>query len=379
MKDPDAPFDEKSGDDEFSRLILKNYQFLSEIGIINYIDSLKEDNRNLRNVIEAGKSIANQSGILKIIEEVAKAINERFVPTTLSFILEGDRGGSEPEIVFYRNMARAEPEFSVPDLDPYRFFFNLSPMAVSFPVFEYMLGQKELSRPFEGLQAAMVVPIMGFSQVYGFIIIGEKVVGGSYSAKEVQFLESVLQFASIGLQNNIHYMKAITDFKTRLYNHAYIKTRLDMELARVKRYNQQIAVILTDVDHFKKFNDTYGHLAGDKMLMRIAEVFVETIRKGDIAGRFGGEEFVLLLAQCSKENACMVAERIRKRVEQISVRDGDRELKATISLGVRWVDAASVADADTIISQADKALYKAKESGRNKSFLFSYKPSGTAA
>jgi diguanylate cyclase (GGDEF)-like protein len=143
-----------------------------------------------------------------------------------------------------------------------------------------------------------------------------------------------------------------------------------MELSRVKRYGHEIAVILTDVDHFKKFNDSYGHLAGDKMLMKIAEVFIETIRKGDVAGRFGGEEFVLILAQCSRENACMVAERIRRRVEQIVIVDEGRELRASISLGVRHVTQVDWADTEQIIGQADKALYKAKESGRNRSYIY---------
>lgn len=356
--------------DAFSKLILKNYSVLSQTGILNFVQQLQEENNNLRKVIQAGKDIAKQGGILMIVETVAKVLNDRFIPSSLTFLLEAENGREAPDIIHYRNMARTEPEFTISQLEPYRFFFNLSPATVSFPVFEYMIGRPALTDPFKSLKPKVVMPIYGFGQVYGFAIIGEKVVGGDFTQQELTFLDDVMQFASIGLQNNIHYLKAITDFKTRLYNHAYITNRLELELSRVKRYGYEIAVILTDVDKFKTFNDTYGHLAGDKILMKIAEVFIDTIRKGDVAGRFGGEEFVLILAQCSRKNACMVAERIRKRVEKIVLKDEGREMRATISLGVRHVTKADCVDAETAVKQADKALYKAKESGRNRSYIY---------
>lgn len=355
---------------EINQAILANYGLLSSSGILAYLDQLSESSRNFQKIIAAGKDILSQSGILKIVEQVAHAFNERLVPCSLTFVLESDVAANKPAILYFDNMSRVDAPFDIPSLEPYRFFFSLSPDVATFPVFSYMIGRPELTKPFEPARPAMVVPIMGFNQVYGFILIGEKVVGGSYNKVEIDFIVSVLQFASIGLQNNIHYLKAITDSKTKLYNNEYIRNRLDLELARVKRYGHQIAVIITDVDHFKKFNDSYGHLTGDKVLMRIAEVFLETIRKGDIAGRFGGEEFVLVLAQCNKEDACMVADRIRRKVERLALREGDTELKVTISLGVRHVNHDTMGEAVDIIAQADKALYKAKQTGRNRSYLY---------
>jgi diguanylate cyclase (GGDEF)-like protein len=357
-------------EDQIARVLLENYSFLNEKGLTSYIDTLKRENLDLRSIIEAGKEISSQSGIIRIVEQVAGVLNKRLIPCSLAFILESEREEGCPSILYYENLAQKTAPFDIPSLEPYRFFFNLSPQAISFPVFTYMMGKPELTEPFLRMKPAMVMPIMGFNQVYGFILIGEKVVGGEYSKPELAYLESVMQFASIGLQNNIHYLKAVTDSKTKLYNHAYITTRLDLELARVKRYGFEIAVIMTDVDHFKHFNDTYGHLAGDKVLMRIAEIFLETIRKGDIAGRFGGEEFVLVLAQCSRENARLVANRVRQRVEALSIMEDGHELKVTISLGVRHVSKDTWADVESIIGQADKALYKSKEAGRNRVYLW---------
>jgi|GEM_PF-240310 len=361
---------EEPRDRDISGIILKNYNSLREMGILESLEDLQAENRNLRRIIQAGKGIASQQGILMIVEAAAAALNDRFVPSTLTFLLESERGAEAPDILYYENLKRAEAPFKVPSLEPYRFFFNLSPGTISFPVFEYMIGRPEYTDLFKPCRPTIVMPLMGFGQVYGFVLIGEKATGAEYTASESEFLDDVMQFASIGLQNNIHYMKAITDLKTRLYNNAYIRTRLDLELARVSRYGFEMAVILTDVDHFKDFNDNYGHLAGDKMLMRIAQVFLGSIRKGDVAGRFGGEEFVLILAQCSRANACMAADRIRRRVERLTITDGQAELRATISLGVRHVTKESIQDADTIIRQADQALYRAKAAGRNKAFIF---------
>jgi len=355
---------------ELSDLILKNYSSLAETGILKAVESLEEENRNLRRIIQAGKGIASQQGILMIVEAAAAAINDRVIPSTLAFLIESERGGEAPEIVYYDNLKRSDPPFTVPSLEPYRFFFSLSPATVSFPVFEYMIGREEYTALFRPARPSIVMPLIGFGQLYGFVLVGEKVTGAEYSRPEAVYLDDVMQFASIGLQNNIHYLKAITDLKTRLYNNAYIRTRLDLELARVKRYGFEMAVMLIDVDLFKKFNDAYGHLAGDKMLMRIAEVFMESIRKGDVAGRFGGEEFVVILVQCNRQNACQAAERIRKRVERIVVEERGKELRATISVGLRHVTKEDVQDAEEILGQADRALYRAKASGRNKAFIF---------
>jgi diguanylate cyclase (GGDEF)-like protein len=370
VADPSGLNGENPINDEVSGLILKNYSVLRETGLLGAVETLQEENRNLRRIIQAGKGIASQQGILMIVEAAAAAINDRFIPSTLAFLIEPERGGNEPDILYYENLKRGDPPFAVPSLEPYRFFFNLSPGNISFPVFEYMIGREEYTALFKPARPVMVMPLIGFGQVYGFVLIGEKVTGAEYSQAETEFLDDVMQFTSIGLQNNIHYLKAITDLKTRLYNNAYIRTRLDLELARVRRYGFELAVIIIDVDHFKNFNDNYGHLAGDKMLMRIAEVFMDSIRKGDVAGRFGGEEFVVLLVQCSRENACQAAERIRKRVERIVVEEKGRKLKATISLGLRHITKSDVQDAEEVMRQADRALYRAKASGRNKAFIF---------
>lgn len=347
--------------------ILQNYSFLKETGILSYIDSRNEEIRYLKYVIEAAKELTKKPDIFTMLDYVAKSFLDRFVPSSLVFVLEEERGGEKPQIICYEKMNKVKTFLDIKSLNPYKFFFSLSPAPVTFPVFQYMIGNSELTGPFLRANPALIVPIMGFEQAYGFIIVGKKLMGDEYTKYEIEFIKTLMNFTSIGIQNNIHYLRAITDRKTRLYNHAFVMNRLEIELDRVQRYEMQIAVIIIDVDNFKVFNDTYGHLAGDKMLLRIAEVLTGSIRKGDIAGRFGGEEFVLILANCPRLKACEAAERVRKNVEKITLVENGKNISVTISLGIRHVSRDSIKAPEEILKEADMALYQAKKKGRNRS------------
>ncbi len=151
---------------------------------------------------------------------------------------------------------------------------------------------------------------------------------------------------------------------TGLYNRRYLDFRLENEFARAKRYNRNLAVVMTDLDFFKRVNDTYSHLVGDEVLRVIAHLFRENLREVDFAARYGGEEFVLLLPETPSNGAILVCERIRREVEQYNweaVRPG---LKVTISLGL--AHEVNVADHTAMLAAADAKLYEAKQNGRNQ-------------
>ena len=154
------------------------------------------------------------------------------------------------------------------------------------------------------------------------------------------------------------YEIATHDEKTGLYNSKFFKSVLGLELDKAKR-GKKLSLIMLDIDHFKKINDKYGHLAGDKILKQLANLLQQKIRKSDIASRFGGEEFLIMLPNAAKEKAKMVAERLRKSVQSAGFKP-----RITISLGV-----SEYKKADTInnlINKADSALYRAKKKGRNR-------------
>ena len=154
------------------------------------------------------------------------------------------------------------------------------------------------------------------------------------------------------------------DALTGLYNRRYLDFRLENEFARAKRYNRNLAVIISDIDLFKRINDTYSHLVGDEVLRVIAHIFRENLREVDFAARYGGEEFVLLLPETPSNGAIMVCERIRREIEQYNwgaVRPG---LKATMSFGLAYD--LNVKDQTAMLAVADAKLYEAKQNGRNQ-------------
>ena len=161
---------------------------------------------------------------------------------------------------------------------------------------------------------------------------------------------------------------SITDSLTGLYNHKHLMETLDNEVARSKRHKHDFAVLVVDIDDFKEYNNTYGHLAGDEVISRLASVFKKSVRSCDYVARYGGEEFILVLPEIGPKDGVKAAERIRKKVVKEKFAGDGEPRGVTVSVGV----ASYPKDGDdpqAIIGRADAALYKAKESGRNQVVL----------
>jgi diguanylate cyclase (GGDEF)-like protein len=163
-----------------------------------------------------------------------------------------------------------------------------------------------------------------------------------------------------------------TDRLTQLYNRGFWEDCLISEFHRNKRTQQPATLIMFDIDHFKKVNDTYGHQAGDEVIRFTADSIREKIRATDIAGRYGGEEFGIVLINTQAEGALYLAERLRKHIQALTVKHDDMEIRYTISLGIAELT-PGVQDYKQWIESADQALYNAKESGRNRAVVFESK------
>lgn len=158
---------------------------------------------------------------------------------------------------------------------------------------------------------------------------------------------------------------AITDGLTKLYNSRYFYSQLDMEVDRTKRYQHMLSMLLLDIDHFKDYNDSHGHLEGDKVLVRIGEVIKSCLRKMDTAYRYGGEEFTIILPETNAEMAELVAERIRAGIEKESFApEPGTQVSVTISIGVTQYQMDERISA--FVERADKAMYLSKKKGRNR-------------
>lgn len=159
---------------------------------------------------------------------------------------------------------------------------------------------------------------------------------------------------------------AALDSLTGLYNRRFGETRLREEFNRSGRTAEPLGVAMIDIDHFKAVNDTYGHLAGDRVIKAVARAIKAQIRDGDIAVRFGGEEFLVVLPAASKQDVHRIVERVRRAVADTVIVDGEQRIKVTLSAGVTSSPEQSADDEIALIRRADEALYKAKVGGRNQ-------------
>ncbi|MFZ3209342.1 MAG: diguanylate cyclase [Geobacteraceae bacterium] len=157
-----------------------------------------------------------------------------------------------------------------------------------------------------------------------------------------------------------------TDYLTHLYNRRFIMDALENEFQRIRRKGGHLSLIIADIDHFKRVNDTYGHQQGDMVLVELARVSKEKLRRYDIAARYGGEEFLFLLPEAAVEEARVVAERLRVGVEGMRFAPPMGDLVVTTSLGLATYPGKPMDSVDELVREADAALYLAKERGRNR-------------
>ena len=185
------------------------------------------------------------------------------------------------------------------------------------------------------------------------------------NGKRILKLEKSLRIANHRIRS-----LSITDALTNTYNRHYLMERLPQEIATAYLSGRPISVVICDVDHFKRVNDTYGHQAGDGVLRRVATALVDATRADlDWVARYGGEEFLLVLADTGPAEATMLAERIRARIEGLTFEDLDESCRVTASFGVAGHEASatmSAANMDALIGEADRHLYRSKQAGRNR-------------
>ena len=208
----------------------------------------------------------------------------------------------------------------------------------------------------------------------GVLNVTDKTGGGNYNEVDLTLLEIVVPQVALALERAEWQAKAaqfqlmsITDPLTGLPNRRYLEERLSEEVNRSKRYDQPLSFLMIDIDDFKLYNDRHGHQAGDLALKMTAHGLKSTLRSADVASRYGGEEFCVLLPQTSLQEAGVIAERMRERIEQTAIPHSESQpLKTvTISIGVSTFT-ETINGAEQIIWSADRALYEAKSKGKNK-------------
>ena len=225
------------------------------------------------------------------------------------------------------------------------------------------------------LNSVVAVPLRGQQGLSGLLYIDSKTQSLQALEQELGVLANIANVAGLAIDNARLYRQATTDGLTGLYVRSFFMVRMEEEANRSARYGRTFSLLVMDIDHFKKFNDTYGHQTGDEVIKLVCQIVKRAIRAGlDVPGRYGGEELVLILPETSAEGAMVVADRIRANVENTPLPGPNGEsLRVTISVGVATFPGMGD-NAHQLFERADQALYVSKQSGRNRCTLATLPP-----
>ncbi|WP_147613316.1 diguanylate cyclase DgcA [Treponema pectinovorum] len=221
------------------------------------------------------------------------------------------------------------------------------------------------------LKPSLIVPLVQKNHLDGILILGERITlpqESGYSSYEKEQILTIANLAAIAIYNSVLLERSSTDMMTHLklkyFFYNALADKLDFALAQ----SLPLAVIMFDIDFFKRFNDSYGHSCGDYVLQTVAKIIRSCIRAKDVASRYGGEEFTVMLDNTDKDDAMTVAERIRCHVEEYDFCYENQHVKVTISVGVTVFNSKTnlVTSPKQLVDQADKALYISKRNGRNR-------------
>jgi diguanylate cyclase (GGDEF)-like protein len=216
------------------------------------------------------------------------------------------------------------------------------------------------------LEPSLIVPLKAKGVINGIILVGNQITEEGFTDYQKEYVLSIAVLAAIAINNAFLFEMTTTDMMTKLKMKHYFYTVLLEKMEQAALQDRALSIIMIDIDFFKKFNDTYGHLCGDAVLKQVARIIQGSVRAVDLAARYGGEEFCVLLTDTDLEHARAVAERIRQGVSGSVTEYEGFSLRVTVSLGAARYDPARDISGKSLIDRADRALYAAKQTGRDR-------------
>jgi diguanylate cyclase (GGDEF)-like protein len=342
-----------------------------ESGLVDELHEvpLDRENQDLKEIIEIAFQITAQLDIENIIKNVVWSFVSKFQMNTVTLLLPSDQEEGAPQVIFYRGAKREESSIELPSIVPILAFLDKDEYSqIPFSYFRDNYPDKIVVESFAALAVDMIVPLRTDKGSIGILLLPASGSGNPYGLSDLQYVARIVRFASIAIENASLFRQATTDRMTGLYSHHFFEKALDEELERARRYKSTFSLLMFDIDHFKKFNDTYGHLQGDRIIREIARQLTRSIRQVDFPARYGGEEFAVILPAVDVKGALVVAERIRRKIETFAFPSANEgpALHVTISVGVTEFDPETIYAPSEIVREADRALYKSKENGRNQ-------------
>jgi diguanylate cyclase (GGDEF)-like protein len=324
---------------------------------------------DLRQLLEVAKSLNSTLDYPILIDSILYTIMGQL--RVLKAGLFARKGIDSQFFSFHRNYKGFEIDhridYSIAEDHPVIKLFQRQYGCYTLADIRARIGSLDGLRALESLDPSLIVPLKAKGAVNGIIVLGDRIEGvGDFTADEREYIVHTAIIAAIAINNAFLFEMTTTDMMTRLKMKHYFYTVLLEKMEAAATSGNPLSVIMLDIDHFKKFNDNYGHQFGDSVLKSVARVLQQMVRSEDIAARYGGEEFCVLLPDTGWDRAVAVAERVREAIASTKTRFEGEELAVTVSLGVAQLDTQRDYSAKSLIERADKALYAAKREGRNR-------------
>lgn len=333
------------------------------------VEMYEKEIYDLRQLLEISKSLSTMLELDKLIEAIVYiAMAQMRVIGAGIFLYSSDSdeyslgknyNGFEVDMTFDYDIQASSP--LIEKINQKERVFSVNYLETLLP------GSKDV-KLLNTLGATAAVPLIHNSRVIGILVLGERIAADYfYSEYEIKQICTIASLAAIAVNNAYLVERSSTDMMTHLKLKYYFFNVLTEKLDSAVIAEKNLCVMMIDIDSFKKFNDTYGHACGDFVLQKVAEIITKSIRSEDMASRYGGEEFTVLLDGTSCKDAMIVAERIRKNIEEHDFVYQDEHLSVTVSLGVsEYSRECPVNSASALVELADRAMYASKHAGKNR-------------
>jgi diguanylate cyclase (GGDEF)-like protein len=364
----------------------------NEVQLANLQNTLDEKENSLQIAEKAVKrKVYDLHNLVEASNEIYSILNFRQLINSALLTVIGQVGVQSAFVLMYDQKKRSYSQiyqkgFRAKEIQRIKFKVD-SPLVKYFtkhnaPVYIKQLErQKEFATYVEKLKELgifILAPIMYAERVQGILATGEKLYASEFTQTDYELFHVLVNIISISIENSLHYEAvknlSLTDEMTNLHNYRSFISRLKEEINRSKRNKTDLSLVILDIDHFKNYNDTLGHQAGDEALREVGKVLRKTVRDEDIVSRYGGEEFCIIFPGIAKEGIKNLCERIRLKIEKHKFYK--EKVQPTGQLTISLGGASYPKDANDmhgLIQRADEALYKAKHLGRNQMQIFGQK------
>jgi len=336
-----------------------------------HINSLDRDNLekmvfDLQNLLEIALSLSSNLEFDSLVESILYICIGQMIVDKAAIFLNSNLENDELTLYMSRGYT-LEPDLKIVSKSGLiNYLYSNCGIIDSEKAKELMSDDPSTKETYEMLKPEIVIPLKSKNSINGLIFLSQKIMENSYTDQDFQFLEKMAKFASIAVENSRLYRMATLDRMTGLFIHHYFQERLVEEIKRSERTGTPLTLIMADLDHFKNVNDTYGHQQGDIILKGTAAIIHQNIRAFDIASRYGGEEFAVILTETDIDAAYTIAERLRKKIEAAVYKNNLKDINITISIGLAQFDHKIDKNGIDLIKRSDTALYSAKALGRNR-------------